>query len=167
MRLFYFDDTINILLCFLLWLIFQLSTALLSLKIPDHFFRYDNLLFKTRKFEKNGALYKSAFKIAQWKKYLPDGAAVRKSGYRKKKLTDFSIENLKIFLVESCRAELGHLLAILPFWTFGLFLPKQVVWIMLIYAIVVNGPCIIAQRFNRPRIIKLLEKMERRNNHDL
>ena len=62
------------------------------------------------------------------------------------------------FLLKSCRAELGHLLAITPFWVFGFFLPPIGIFIMLLYAIIINVPCIFAQRYNRPRIKALLEK---------
>ena len=36
-----------------------------------------------------------------------------------KKLTDFSERNLELFVIECCRGELTHLLAILAFWLFG------------------------------------------------
>lgn len=167
MQIFFFNDAISIMLCLFLWSVFQTSAAIVSQKIPERFMKYDNRWFRPKKFEKKGLLYKSVFKIVYWKKYLPDGAAVRKSGYRKKNLTDFSIENLNTFLIESCRAEVGHLLAILPFWTFGLFLPKRGIWMMLCYAVVVNIPCVLAQRFNRPRISKILERLERRGNNEV
>lgn len=164
MQIFYFSDSVSILLCFVLWGVFQTLAALICEKLPVTLFRYDNWLFQTRAFEDNGILYEKVFHIRLWKKYLPDGAAVKKSGYRKKYLRDFSSENLNKFLVESCRAELGHLLAIAPFWVFGLFLPPISLPIMLIYAITINLPCIIAQRYNRPRIVKLLNNIEKREN---
>lgn len=52
-----------------------------------------------------------------------------------------------------------HWLGILPFWVFGLFAPPGVIWIMLAYALIVNLPCIIAQRYNRPRVYALLKKL--------
>lgn len=33
---------------------------------------------------------------------------------------------------------------------------------MLIYALLVNLPCIIAQRYNRPRVQRLLNRMKRK-----
>ena len=75
-----------------------------------------------------------------------------------KNLTDYSQENLKRFLIETSRGELVHWLGILPFWVFGLFAPPQIIWIMLAYALIVNLPCIIAQRYNRPRVYALYQK---------
>ena len=54
--------------------------------------------------------------VRKWKKFLPDGVAISKDGYRKRNLTDYSQENLELFLEESCRAELTQELAIIPFW---------------------------------------------------
>ncbi|SHJ10291.1 glycosyl-4,4'-diaponeurosporenoate acyltransferase [Parasporobacterium paucivorans DSM 15970] len=93
-----------------------------------------------------------------WKKRLPDGGKYMKRGYEKKKMKDFSQAGMEKFLTESCRGEATHLLAIMPFWVFGLFTPGYVVPIMLVYSLAVNLPCIIAQRYNRPRIIKLMNR---------
>ncbi len=71
-----------------------------------------------------------------------------------------------MFLKESCRAEFSHIIAIFPFWIFGLFAPFTVVPIMLVYALLVNVPCIIAQRYNRPRILKILELKKKQNKYE-
>lgn len=160
MRIFYLSNLNSLVLCFVLWAVLQTLFAVICQKLPENLFRYDNKLFRSKGFEKEGKLYDDLFKIKYWKKYLPDGAAIKKTGFRKKYLTDFSKENLNKFLIESCRAELGHLLAITPFWIFGLFLPPICILIMLIYAIAINMPCIIAQRYNRPRIVKVLKRIE-------
>lgn len=111
---------------------------------------------------KNGAIYERLTKVHKWKKFLPDGASIGKTGFRKKHMTSFSREYLERYLLESCRAELTHWLAILPFWVFGLFAPPRVVAYMFIYALVVNIPCIIAQRYNRPRMVRMLKKINRK-----
>lgn len=92
---------------------------------------------------------------------LPDGSLMANSrGFRKKKLRSYTSEYLERFLLESCRTEMTHLLAILPFWVFWFFTPPQVPWMMLAYALIVNLPCMIVQRYNRPRIIRILRKRE-------
>jgi glycosyl-4,4'-diaponeurosporenoate acyltransferase len=108
-------------------------------------------------FEKEGDIYEVLFRVSRWKHLLPDGGMVwKKRGYGKKKLTNFSDENLNRFLVESARGELSHWLAIFPFWFFWFFTPPAVPWIMLAYALFVNIPCILVQRYNRPRVRHLL-----------
>ena len=92
---------------------------------------------------------------------LPDGGSIwGKKGFKKRQLADLSNENLNRFLTESARGELTHWLAIFPFWVFGFFAPPQVVWMMLVYALLINLPCIMAQRYNRPRIRRLLKKRQ-------
>jgi glycosyl-4,4'-diaponeurosporenoate acyltransferase len=51
-----------------------------------------------------------------------------------------------------------HWLAILPFRVFGFFTPPIVILYMLIYALAINMPCIIAQRYNRPRIVRIVAR---------
>ena len=145
---------------FILWTVFQVSAGLFCSKIPDGYFSPNGFLFKERKWEKGGVLYERVFKVRKWKRYLPDGGAVVKDGFRKKHLTDYSKENLERFQIETCRAELQHILEILPFWVFGLFAPQIVIIYMLIYALVVNLPCVIVQRYNRLRLVRVLKKME-------
>ncbi len=157
MRIFYPPDWLMILLFFVLWFVFQGGSALLCLKLPDRFLGKDGFLFKPHSFEKGGALYQKVFRIRRWKHLLPDGGALS-GGYSKRHLSDMSRQNLSRFLLESRRAELVHWLGIAPFWVFGLFSPPEMILYMLVYALAVNLPCIIAQRYNRPRIQRLLER---------
>ena len=149
-------------LAFVLWGIFQTGAALLSLKIPARSLDPDSFYFRSRSWEQGGAFYDKVFLVKRWKKFLPDGGAALGGGYAKKNLSDFSTDNLNFFLVYSCRAEVTHIMAIFPFWVFGLFVSWQVVVIMFIYALVANIPCVIVQRYNRPRIAKLLKIQARR-----
>lgn len=155
MQIFYLSPVWLVITSLILWPVFQLLAIFISRILPSSFFAPNNCLFKERRWEGGGKLYENVFKIKKWKKFLPDGAAVKKDGYKKKHLRDFSEENLTIFIEETCRGELGHLLAIIPFWVFGLFGPPIILLLMFIYAILVNVPCIIAQRYNRPRVIRL------------
>jgi len=79
-------------------------------------------------------------------------------GYAKKRLRATHDEELARFVQESRRAELTHYLAMLPAPLFFLWNPAWAGWFMIGYALVANAPCIIAQRYNRPRFKKLLEK---------
>ena len=163
MQLIFLPKLWTILLCFALWPMLQVMAALICLYLPDRFFSGNFFLFRTYSFEKEGKLYEQLFLIRKWKHLLPDGGMVwKKRGFQKKHLTDFSKENLKRFLAESARGELTHWLAILPFWIFGFVAPGRVIWYMLAYALAVNLPCIIAQRYNRPRIQRLLKQKSKK-----
>lgn len=158
MRIIFLSEFWTIVLCFIVWLVLQVSSALICLNLPDRFFAPESFIFRAHRLERQGRIYNQLFRISRWKHLLPDGAVVwKKRGYKKKKLIDFSDENLNRFLIESARGELSHWLALFPFWLFWFFTPPFVPWFMLVYAIVVNVPCIMAQRYNRPRVQHLLD----------
>lgn len=144
-------------LIIILWPLMQYAASWLSKRLPARFFRDTTGFFSCHRWEKDGAIYQRVFRIRKWKHLLPDGGAMV-GGYAKKHLTDFSRQNLETFIEESCRAEFSHWVAMLPFWVFGFFAEFAVIYFMLAYAIVVNLPCILAQRFNRPRIHKVLAR---------
>ena len=158
MRLFYPSTLVMLLLIFALWPTFQIGAALLASAIPAKRFRYDSFFYRSHRWEKEGLVYERCG-IKRWKKYLPDGAAAFKNGYRKKHLSDFSKAGLERFLVESCRAELSHWLAIPPFFVFGFFCPPIAIPLMFLYDLAVNLPCILAQRYNRPRILRIYRRL--------
>jgi len=70
-------------------------------------------------------------------------------------------EYLKKFLLESNRAEWMHLMSILHIPVFFFLNIWWVSTLMIINVLAVNLPCIILQRYNRPRILKTLEKLEK------
>ena len=158
MRIFFLPDWSTIVLIFLLWPLFQLLPIRLARRMKDGSFYHGSPFYRSRAWERSGEIYDSLFRIRAWKHLLPDGAAVTKKGYRKRHLSDFTQSNLEKFLLESCRGEFGHWLAIPPFLLFGLFLPPGALPLMFAYALLVNLPCIMAQRFNRPRIARILER---------
>lgn len=158
MRILFLNDTLTILLCFIIWPILQLVAMKITFVIPDSYYREDNFLFKERKWENRGRIYERVFKIKKWKKLLPDGAAFVKQAYEKKNLKDNSKANLEKFLMETARAELTHILGMLPFWLFGLIAPPKVIIYMFVYAVVANVPCILLQRYNRIRLKRVLKR---------
>lgn len=158
MQVIFLPKLTAILLCFILWPILQVSAAIICTKLPDRFFKYSAFFYRSHHWEKDGKIYQTWFKVHRWKKHLPDGGALVKGGFKKKKLESLTKSSLNEFLLESCRAEMIHWLAILPFWIFGFFAPPVVILYMLLFAMVMNMPCIITQRYNRPRIIRSLER---------
>ena len=158
MQILFLPKIYAIALCFLLWAVIQTLISYLCLKVPDRYFNTERFPFAPFGFEQKGAFYRKWLLVHKWKKYLPDGGALMGVEFRKKNLEHVTQDNLQRFLLESCRAEMTHVIAILPFWIFGFIAPPEVIWMMLIYAVAVNLPCIIAQRYNRPRIRILMEK---------
>jgi glycosyl-4,4'-diaponeurosporenoate acyltransferase len=160
MQVFFWSSGVTVALFFAIWAIVPLLFGWISLMLPESWFAPERPLWQPCRWEQNGRFYERVFRIKSWKHLLPDGGALfQKHGYKKRNLTDYSEGNLRRFLVESSRGELMHWVAISPFWVFGLFAPGYVVWIMLAYALAVNLPCILAQRYNRPRVYALLKRL--------
>ena len=159
MQILYFSDMLMILSYMLVWPLLQVSASWLCLLIPLDKLDHTRGLFKPQSWE-GRAFYRKFLKVDLWKKYLPDGAGLTKVGFEKKHLFGVGPAYLTRFLAESCRAELGHWMAILPFWVFGLWSPSIVLPYMLLYALAVNLPCIITQRYNRPRIAQLQRRVQ-------
>ena len=139
---------------FLVWPFIQLTMTLICNNLSDKWFKEDSFILKTRKWEKGGSFYKNFFKINKWKPYLPDGAKLNKKGFQKRNVKTFESEYFSEFIVETGRAEMTHWLQIIPFWVFAFWSPSFVIFPMFVYAMIVNFPCIIAQRYNRPRLIR-------------
>ncbi len=158
MRILYPPDWLMILSYVLVWPLFQVTVSALSNYVPDKIFNTDSFWFGGWKFEESGKFYRKFFKIHKWKRLLPDGAKLFNTGFPKGELYNTEKEYLEAFIKETCRAEASHWIQIVPFWIFGLWSPPFVIIVMLIYALVLNLPCILAQRYNRPRLIKLYER---------
>ncbi|MCG8491787.1 MAG: hypothetical protein MI743_09255, partial [Sneathiellales bacterium] len=84
-------------------------------------------------------------------KYLPDGSAMFKKGFRKKNLKSKDTKYIQQFILELCRAELAHWIVIMFSPIFFIWNYEWVGYIMILYALLVNIPCILAQRYNRIR----------------
>ncbi len=165
MRILFLSEPLTILLCFIIWPIIQTGCAFFCLYLPNRCFSPNYWIYKAHRFEREGQIYQTIFHVKKWKHLLPDGGVVwKKRGFKKKHLQHFDQETLERFLYESCRGEATHWLPILLFWVFFLFTPAYVGWIMLGYSLLVNVPCIIVQRYNRPRITRYLDVLMKRTS---
>ena len=145
----------------ILWLIIHLLIAYVGTLLPVKYINTDMWLFKERIWEKGGAIYENIFFIKKWKELLPDGSALFKKGFRKKRFVSLNKDYVSRFIVEVSRAELVH-------WTVILISPVFFLWnyvwagyVMIIYAILANLPCILAQRYNRIRFRRIFQKFSK------
>jgi len=138
------------------WLLIHVSMSYFCFKIPISFFEKDYWWSKIRSLEYRGRVYKRVFKINKWKGNVPDGGGLFKEGFAKKNLRSSDSKYLKTFLYETKRAELTHWLIIIPVPIFFLWNMWWVGIIMIAYAIIVNIPCILLQRYNRARLSLLI-----------
>jgi glycosyl-4,4'-diaponeurosporenoate acyltransferase len=156
----------TIIINIILWFVIQMSFAYIITIIPANFINTKSRIYQKLRFEKDGKIYENIFKIKSWKDSLPDGAALFKKGFRKKSMVSKDIEYLKRFVIETCRAELAHWLVILFSPVFFIWNPLWAGIIMILYAFLANLPCIIAQRYNRERFLRILDKRTHIENYN-
>lgn len=160
MRIFFFDDITTVILDVIAWVMFHLSIGFWTSKIPVDVFNPQHSWYMTRIWEKGGEIYQDLFRVKDWKKYIPSGAAVYKNAYEIKHIKAFTVNNVTRWLKESCRSEFCHWVMILPGFLFFLWNSTIGGWIMVVYAFLNNLVPIIMQRYNRPRVRKLLNRLK-------
>jgi glycosyl-4,4'-diaponeurosporenoate acyltransferase len=141
------------------WPVIHLSIAALILRLPLTKFAGNGFLYTVRSWERDGKFYGRWLAIRRWKSWLPDGAPWL-GGFRKDRLRSRDREYLRRFMLETRRAECAHwcMLGCLPF--FFLWNPPWACWVMTAYAVAANGPCVVAQRYNRAVLSRLISGKE-------
>ncbi|KMJ59345.1 hypothetical protein AB685_00170 [Bacillus sp. LL01] len=141
----------------LAWGIIQLGAAYLALKIPRGWLSKESRWFSEKRGEKSFYIFLG---IKKWKDRLPEAGALFRGGFSKKRIESKSKEYLKLFVVETRRGELTHVLAMLPGVFFFIWNPPHVGLIMVFYGIAANLPFALLQRYNRHRLLKVLSKQK-------
>jgi glycosyl-4,4'-diaponeurosporenoate acyltransferase len=139
------------------WLCINLGVSGVVSRFPPQSFNPKSWLYRVRGWEQKRRVYDRLLRVKAWKRWLPDGAAVSRKAFRKKRLLGSNSAYLETFLQETCRAEVLH-------WIIFLLCPVFFIWnqwyvgiIMIAYAAISNMPCIITQRYNRARLARVLE----------
>ena len=127
--------------------------------LPYSWFSYDRFPYRCFSWEREGKAYLS-IKIQKWQNRLPDMSRILPGLIPPKNLRRFDADTLSVMVKETCVAEFIHsinsLLAIpvLRFWrgwggacTF------------FIYVFLGNIPFILIQRYNRPRLVRLMNRL--------
>ncbi len=138
------------------WPIIHMTAAWLGTQLPIALFRPDHWCYRERSWELGGRLYEVMFAVRRWKGLLPDGAALFKKGFPKKRLNANHPEYINRFARETCRGEAVHWSVLACSALFFLWNPWWVGWLMVAYAVAANLPCIVTQRYNRIRLMRLL-----------
>lgn len=142
------------------WPVIHLVVAGIFLRMPERWFAHDNVLFRARRWEGDGAFYRTWLAVRRWKSLLPDGAPWL-GGLAKKRLERRDEEYVRQFIAETRRAECAHwcMLCCLPL--FFLWNPLWARWLMAAYAVAANLPCIVVQRYNRQALERMMRLRSR------
>jgi len=144
------------------WAFFQISISFFTLSLPERYFQKQTFIYPAGKWGNEGQFWQTHFDIKNWAKIIPDGTRILKEGFYKKNLQQKEANYLETFILETKRAELTHWLSILPSVLFFLWNPVWLGWIMVIYALLFNVPIILVQRYNRPRLERVLNRKNAR-----
>ena len=128
---------------------------------PRRWFRWECRPWRAYDWEENGKVYEK-LGIRRWKEKVPDKSRWGGHEYAKTIRGQNDAENAIRLLQETCVAELVH-------WVLMLLTPlvfRFAHGLMAVLVVVLYGlshiPCIIIQRYNRPRLCALLKRCQRK-----
>jgi glycosyl-4,4'-diaponeurosporenoate acyltransferase len=142
----------------LAWLVIQLGLAWTMTRIPAARFNPRSAWARLWNWEGAGRGHEKIFGIKSWKDRLPDAASWFKGGFAKAELRGHTPDYLERFLRETWRGELTHWLALLALPLFAVWNPGWAVAVNAAYAVGMNVPCILVQRHNRGRLLRVLAR---------
>ena len=146
------------------WPLIHISIGSVAVRLPQSLFERDNWLTAPHAWERNGCIYREALAIQKWKSKLPDGAPWL-GGTAKRQTLGLAESRLVKFLVETRRAEVAHWAMVCCAPIFFLWNPPWAGFVMLGYAMAANLPCILAQRYNRMHVNRVLQTRKRALAH--
>lgn len=141
------------------WPILQIVIARYVLSVPLSKFAEDRPLFRLHSWEQTGRIYRRGIVVHKWKSSLPDGGPWF-GGFSKKKLAGRNHAYLRMFILETCRAEFAHWCMLCSSPLFFLWNPPWACWVMAAYGILANVPFIVVQRYNRLALMRICARME-------
>lgn len=130
--------------------------------LPKRWFKYDAPPFRDLPFENGGHFYRR-LGIHRWHKLLPDMSRILPGLMPPKRVTaHISAAQAEVMVQETCVAEVIHIALSLLGLTLPFLWPGPGgVIVCLMYILLGNVPFILIQRFNRPKLIQLLERCRR------
>lgn len=138
------------------------AAFLFGQSLPRRWFDPDGNMFRCRPWEKGGTVYRKVW-VHKWKDIVPDMSRIIPGTFRKKASLARSPELMGRLVRETCVAEFIHWLLIV--------VVSPAVYCALdgwsgfaaavVYA-VGNLVFVIIQRYNRPRLVEIYKRMEKR-----
>ena len=142
-------------------LICSLVVLIVGLVMPRRWFDPDNRLFAERKWENGGRVYNRIY-ISKWKSKLPDMSKHINTMITKRLKGKETPDDIRALISETCVAEAAHIaLMAMSLGMIAIWQDIGGVICCICYA-VGNVPYIIIQRYNRPRLVKMMKRLESR-----
>jgi glycosyl-4,4'-diaponeurosporenoate acyltransferase len=141
-----------------MWAILGVVTGYVMHRMPVGRFDHDTFLTRLRPSEADGRIYERRLAIRRWKRWLPEGGDVFEGGFNKRHLGRRDTSNLQRFVVETRRAEMTHWVVMFYGPLFWLWSSWWMGGVMVVFGVVSNVPCLVTQRYNRARLLRVLRR---------
>lgn len=159
LRILHLETPWTILLDIAIWFVIHIIVVVAMVSIPLRHFDPRGWFYRERRWEQGGDIYQKLLRIRSWKHKLPDGAEILPwRSFPKRHLEERNTAYFERFTQETCRAEATHLLTMIWAPLFFFWNPIWVGWFMVIYITAENIPLIVAQRYNRARMMRTIER---------
>ena len=137
------------------WAAWGTAVGYAAHRLPHPLVARDSWVTRRRAWERDGRCYER-IGVRRWKSLLPDAGRVFPGGVSKRRLVSADVDALRRLAEETRRAELVHwaVPALAPL--FALWNPALLTLAMIVYAVVANAPCLIVQRYNRARLLRVI-----------
>lgn len=146
-----------------IYLVFISAAAFpLGRMIPKQWLKYDRYPFCAFEWENDGKIY-NRLRIRKWQDRLPDMSKLFPSVMKRKELqSGFTSDDLYLLLEETCVAELVHAaLCVFGIHCMNLWSGIGGIVFYILYLTLFQLPYIMIQRYNRPRLARLYQRMNR------
>jgi glycosyl-4,4'-diaponeurosporenoate acyltransferase len=145
----------------LVWAAWSVVVGYAAHRMPVDRLAKDGPVTRLRAVERDGRIYER-LRIRRWKDRLPELGNAFPGGESKRELRSGASTDLRRLVAETRRAELVHwaIPAVVP--VFALWNPAGLMAAMGAYAVVANVPCLMVQRYNRGRLLRVIARRERR-----
>lgn len=129
--------------------------------LPRRWFRGDAFPFRSFGWERDGQIYRK-IGIHRWKDKVPDMSKICGDMVRKEVASRPTAESLETLVAESCVAECVHFFLILLSLAVLAIYPGAGGWIVWGLCVLGNLPFMLIQRYNRPRLLKMRNRLRRK-----
>lgn len=157
----------NILYAILYLMLLGVASHYVGQWLPRRWFHPDRFPFRSWKWEQEGSVYRR-LGIQHWKDLVPDMSKILPDMVPKRVSSRETAEEAMILVQETCVAEVVH--AALMVLAIGIVLICPNGWgvaLALFDALLLNLPYILIQRYNRPKLLRLAEKLRRKEEKQL
>ncbi len=150
------DDGWQVLASSVAWVVASFTVGFLAVRWSGERLAHTGPLTTLRRWEDGGAWWQRHLRVRHWKDLLPEAGGFMPGGRSMRHLEARTTEGLARFRGETVRAERVH-------WLIGSSLSLHLIWCsptvfvgMAVFAIALNAPFIVIQRYNRGRLEALI-----------